>query len=181
MMRFLGSLPILAALCAAAPVHGQTAGETSIGFSVEYGPRMGVSLALKTFVADQVALRCTVTGNAGIYGGSCGAQRYGAFSDQTFASFEIGRTTVLFNADSTARGGDRFPPPRKYVFATATLGIQGRSSRLEEIRPYLAIGPALAIGRGTDAIADIMGLPALGRVQPLYSLEGGLEFFPISH
>ncbi|MBW3655571.1 MAG: hypothetical protein KY444_05665 [Gemmatimonadetes bacterium] len=180
-MRYLRWLPILAAVSAAAPVHAQTAGETSIAFSVEYGPRMGVSLSLKTFVADQVALRCTVTGNAGIYGASCGGQRYGAFSQQTFVGFDVGRTTVLFNTDSTARQGNRFPPPRRYVFAAATLGIQGRWYRLEEIRPYVAVGPALAIGRGTDAIADLTGVPALGRVQPLYTVEGGVEFFAISH
>ncbi|HEY7769214.1 hypothetical protein [Longimicrobium sp.] len=181
MTRFLRSLPILAAAFAAGAANAQSAGETSLAFSVEYGVRMGVSLSLKTFVADQVALRCTATGNAGIYAASCGAQRYGVFSEQTFVGVDIGGTTIRFNTDSTARRENRFPAPRRYAFAAAALGVQGRWYRLEEIRPYLALGPALAIGEGADEIARLAGVPSFGRVQPLYTLEGGLEFFAVSH
>jgi hypothetical protein len=180
-MKFLRLLLIPAAACAAAPAHAQTAGETSISFSVEYGVRMGVSLSVKSFVANQVALRCTATGNAGIYGASCGAQHYGIFGEQTFVGADFGGTTIRFNNDSTARGENRFPPPRRFLFASAAVGIQARWFRLEEIRPYVAVGPAVALGQGTDVVADLAGLPSFGRIQPLYTLETGLEFYPVSH
>ena len=180
MKRLLSCILLSAALCAGGPLHAQTAGETSIGLSMDFGPRMGLTLSAKTFVADQVAVRCTLSALIFHYAVGCGVQRYGVLGERTFVGVDLGRTSVFGHAPRPQPGT---PPhgPERFVFASATAGIQARPATLEEFRPYVAVGPAVAIGPGAALFAFLQGLPATGTVQPLYVIDAGLEFYPISH
>jgi hypothetical protein len=54
-MRRLSALLILVTALPAAPLQAQTAGETSVGISMNFGPRLGATLSIKRFVQDEVA------------------------------------------------------------------------------------------------------------------------------
>jgi hypothetical protein len=179
-MRRLPALLILFTALQAAPLQGQTAGETSVGISMNFGPRLGATLSLKRFVKDEVAAQCGFTVGPGLHALGCGAQRYGLMGDRTYAGIDIGVTTL--SAFTTRREGEPAAkrPPR-FVFAAASIGLQARPSAVEEVRPYIGLGPAVAIGPGSEVGSFLQGMPRIGPAQTMFTLDLGLELYPVSH
>jgi hypothetical protein len=179
-MQRLSALLILFTALPAAPLQAQTAGETSVGVSMNFGPRLGATLSIKRFVQDEVAAQCGFTVGPGLHALGCGAQRYGLMGDQTYAGIDIGVTTL--SAFTTRREGERAAkrPPR-FVFAAGSIGLQARPSTVEEVRPYVGLGPAVAIGPGSEVGSFVQGMPRLGAVQTMFTLDVGLELYPVSH
>lgn len=182
--RALAAAAVLLAAGTPSSLAAQRAGEAAIGVSMSLGPRTGFVLSAKVFVADDVAVHCGISGPWPVRGRGCGASLYGVLHDDAYLTAEVGHVRMYADLPPP-------PPPEgpsedletswDAWFIRVGPGVQLRSPRLEELRPTLALGPALMFGEVGHHLADEYGFPvARGPVQPLFFFDVGLEVYALS-
>jgi hypothetical protein len=189
--RLASACALFAIALAAAPARlaAQQAGEAALGITLSLGSRSAAVLTAKVFVRDELAVHCAWGSGGEHRVRGCGASLYGVAGWRNlYATLELGdiRVYPLLPPPPPARPGE--PPPvsdyrpgRAY-YLNLGVGVQARSPLFEEMRPFVAVGPALVFGGFGGALAeDLYGIPDLGGlVQPLFFVDAGTELYVLS-